>query len=139
MDVEWSKEQMLNLIEQYELRGCLWNVISKNYKNQNKKKDAWQEISFHMGADVGIIENKVKSLLAQYRRERRKVTDAKKSGSGAEDIKVPKWFAYQKFTFLDGINKPRETKESKVIYTFFWTHTVSISVLLYNILTISIQ
>jgi hypothetical protein len=43
-------------------------VISKDYKNQNKKKDAWQEISFHIGVDVDIIEKKVKSLLAQYRR-----------------------------------------------------------------------
>jgi hypothetical protein len=65
-------------------------IVSKDYKNQNKKKYAWQEISFHMEVDVDIIEKKLKSLLAQYRRERRKVTDAKKSGSGAEDIKVPK-------------------------------------------------
>jgi hypothetical protein len=83
MDVEWSKEQMLNLIEQYELRECLWNVISKDYKNQNKKKDTWQEISFNIGVDVDIVEKKMKSLLAQYRRERRKVADAKKSGSAA--------------------------------------------------------
>jgi hypothetical protein len=50
---------------------------------------------------VDITEKKVKSLLAQYRRERRKVADAKKSGRGAEDIEVPKWFAYQRFTFSD--------------------------------------
>jgi hypothetical protein len=71
-----------------------------------------------MGVDVVIVGKKIKSLLAQYRRERRNVADAKKSGSGAEYIKVPKWFVYQRFTFLDGINKPRKTKESKVIYTF---------------------
>jgi hypothetical protein len=116
--VEWSKEQMLDLIEQYELRECLWNIMSKDYKNQNKKKEAWQEISFPTGVDVGSSEKKTKSLLAQYRRERRKVADAKKSGSDADDIKVRKWFAYQRFTFLDEINKPRKTKESKVIYTF---------------------
>jgi hypothetical protein len=114
MDVEWSKEQMLDLIEQYELRECLWNVISKDYKNQNKKKDAWQEISFHIEVDVNIVEKKIKSLLAQYRRERRKVADAKKSGSGADDTKVPKWFAYQRFTFLDGINKPKEKKQQRI-------------------------
>jgi hypothetical protein len=104
---------MLNLIEQYELREFLWNVISKDYKNQNKKKDAWQEISFHIAVDADIIEKKVKSLLAQYRHERRKVADAKKSGSGADDIKVPKWFACQRLTFLDGINKPRKPKNRR--------------------------
>jgi hypothetical protein len=73
---------------------------------------------FHIGVDVNIIEKKMKSLLAQYRHERRKVANAKKSRSGAEDIKVPKWFAYQRFTFLDRINKSRKTTELKVIYTF---------------------
>jgi hypothetical protein len=34
MDVEWSKEQMLNLIEKYELRKCLLTFMSKDYKNQ---------------------------------------------------------------------------------------------------------
>jgi hypothetical protein len=109
---------MLHLIEQYELRQCSWNVISKDYKVKNKKKDAWQEISFHIGVDVDVVEKKMKSLLAQYRRERRKVSNAKKSGSDADDIQVPKWFAYQRFTFFDGINKTRKTEKSKVIYTF---------------------
>jgi hypothetical protein len=61
---------------------CLWNVLSKDYKNRNKKKDAWQEMSFHIGVDV--VEKKMKSLLAQYWRERKKGADAKKSGSGAD-------------------------------------------------------
>jgi hypothetical protein len=72
MDVEWSEEQMLNLTEQYELRKCSWNVTSKDYRNQNKKKDAWQEISFHIGVDVDIVEKKMKYLLVQYQKERRR-------------------------------------------------------------------
>jgi hypothetical protein len=52
----------------------------------------------------------MKSALAHYRREGRRVSDAKKSRSGANGMIVPKWFAYQRFTFFDGINKPRKTK-----------------------------
>jgi hypothetical protein len=74
-----------------------------------------QEMSLHTGIVVDIVEQKIKSLLAQYRRERIKVAEAKKSGSDADDIKVPKWFAYQRFKFLDGINKPRKTTKSKII------------------------
>jgi hypothetical protein len=84
MDVEWSEEQMLNLIEQYELGECLWNVTSKDYKNQNKKKAAWQEVSFHIGTDVDFVEKRIKSLRDQ--RERRKAADAKKSGCVADDM-----------------------------------------------------
>jgi hypothetical protein len=46
MDVEGSKEQMLNLTEQYELRKCLWNIMAKD--NKNHKKGGWQKISFHV-------------------------------------------------------------------------------------------
>jgi hypothetical protein len=55
----------------------------------------------------------MKSLLAQYRRERRKVADAKKSGSDTDDIKVPKCFAYQMFTFFDGINKQEKQQNRR--------------------------
>jgi hypothetical protein len=67
-------------------------------------------MSFHVGIDVDIVENKIKSLLAQYQSDRRKVAEAKKSGSGADDIKVPKCFAYQRFTFLYGINKQKSNR-----------------------------
>jgi hypothetical protein len=115
MDVKWFKKQMLNLIEQHELHKCPWNIMTKDYKNQNNRKDAWQEISFHVGIDADIVEKRMRSLPAQYRCNRRKVAENKKSGSGADDTKVPKWFAYQRLKFVDGINKPRKTKESEVI------------------------
>jgi hypothetical protein len=78
---------MSNLTQQYELRECLWNVMSKDYKNQNKKL-ARQEISFHIGTDVDIVEKKMKSLLAQYRREKEKKLTPRRR-SDADDIKVP--------------------------------------------------
>jgi hypothetical protein len=58
--------------------GVFVECHDKKYKNESKKKDAWQEISFHVGTYVGIVEKKMKSLLAQYRRERRRVADVKK-------------------------------------------------------------
>jgi hypothetical protein len=65
---------------------------------------------------MGVDENRMKFLLFQYRRKKkRKLADAKKSGSGANDIKVHKWFVYQRFTFLVGINKQAKKKKSKVI------------------------
>jgi hypothetical protein len=52
----------VKLTEQYELRECLWKVLSKD-QNQNKKKDAWQGVSFHTGIDVGIVGKKIKSFI----------------------------------------------------------------------------
>jgi hypothetical protein len=30
---------------------------------------------------------------------------------------VPKWFAFERFTFLVGINKPRKTKSKAISFT----------------------
>jgi hypothetical protein len=57
---------------------------------------------------MDVIEKRMRPLLSQYRSKRGKAADAKNSGSGADDIKVPKWFAYQRFTFLVGIHKPKK-------------------------------
>jgi hypothetical protein len=38
------------------------------------------------------LKRKLNILVAEYQWERRKVADAKKSASGADDIKVPKWY-----------------------------------------------
>jgi hypothetical protein len=34
MGAEWSKDQILNLIEQYKLQEWLWNGMPEDYKNQ---------------------------------------------------------------------------------------------------------
>jgi hypothetical protein len=47
------------------LKGVFSYGISKDYKNQNKKKDAWQEIYFYLGIEADIIENEMKSLITE--------------------------------------------------------------------------
>lgn len=42
MDVEWSREQMLHLVQQQVLRKCFWNVMAYVYKNKNKC--AWKKV-----------------------------------------------------------------------------------------------
>jgi hypothetical protein len=37
MGVEWFKEQISNLIEQYELRECLWNVVPNIIKIKRER------------------------------------------------------------------------------------------------------
>jgi hypothetical protein len=71
----------------------------------------------------------MKSLFFEYRHENKKAVESKKFGSGDDDIKAPKYFAYQLFIFLDGIKKPRKTEESRVILftliEFLLTHVSS--------------
>ena len=110
--MEWSREKIIDLIKEYKKCECLWNADLKDYKNILKKKDAWHDIGRNLEINAADAEQKMKSILAAYRREKKKVTDAKISGSGAEEMYEPKWFAYQHMKFMHNINRPRATRES---------------------------
>ncbi|MPC41102.1 hypothetical protein E2C01_034686 [Portunus trituberculatus] len=49
---------------------------------------------------------KWKIILAQFRRERKKIADSKASGSGIGDIYKPKWFAFEHLAFIHGRDCP---------------------------------
>lgn len=109
--MEWSREKTIDLIKEFEKCECLWNVCLKDYKNIVKKKDTWHDIGRNLEISAAEAEQKMKSILAAYRREKKKVTNAKKSGSGAEEMYEPKWFAYQHMRFMHNVNRQRATRE----------------------------
>ncbi|KAL4720031.1 hypothetical protein ACJJTC_014225 [Scirpophaga incertulas] len=99
----WSNENVITLIELFQERQVLWNPQMDEYKDRNKKHDAWMQIAAEFNLDKQAIEKKMRSLIGQFQRECKKP----KSGAGADDI--PKWFAYKKLLFLKDRNKPEET------------------------------
>ena len=110
--MEWTQSETLLLIAAFERCSCLWNTSLKVYKNKNKKQDAWRDIGTELKIRAEDAEAKMKSVLSAYRREKRKVTLSKKSGSGTADVFEPTWFAYESLNFMSNINKPRRTRES---------------------------
>jgi hypothetical protein len=44
-----DRERVKLLIDLYHGKECLWNIKSKEYKNQTKKKAAKTEIATHFG------------------------------------------------------------------------------------------
>ncbi|CAG4936495.1 unnamed protein product [Parnassius apollo] len=79
----------------FQAREVLWNTISEDYKNGNKKHDAWMEIASEFNLDKKVIEKKIRSLVGQFNREC-------KSKSGAIADESSKWFAFKKLMFLKG-------------------------------------
>lgn len=51
--MEWTEENVLKLIGLYENYPVLWDPQNKFYKLNNKKNDAWLEISTAMNISVG--------------------------------------------------------------------------------------
>lgn len=109
---KWDSEKIMTLIEEYRKYECLWLPSDKKYKCRNSKEDAWEEIGKVIEADVAEIKRKMKNLIAQFYRERKKRAAMKKSGAGAHF--VSKWFAYNALLFLRDKNKVRKYRERGV-------------------------
>jgi len=49
--MEWSNEKLLTLIELYHSLPILWDCKLKDYKDRNKRHDAFIEIAVRFGAE----------------------------------------------------------------------------------------
>ena len=109
-EMEWTRDQTVVLIDLYRSHPVLWDVTCTDYRNKIKKADAWRDISAAMGVERAEVERKMRSVLAQFRRERKKTKDHK-SGDGADDVYKSSWFAFESLSFLDNTTKPHGTHE----------------------------
>ncbi|CAH1967200.1 unnamed protein product [Acanthoscelides obtectus] len=95
-----------------EMQGS--NSNSHNdYKNRNKKHDATQESAQSFSCDATEVMRKWKTILAQYRREKKKIADSKSSGSGFSDLYKPRWFAYAYLNLFHGRDEPNTSMNSQ--------------------------
>lgn len=117
--MEWTNAQVLELIEMYRLRPVLWNCRLSEYKDRNKRHDAFVEIADNFKTDKAEVEKKIKSLLTIFAREVKKVKDSQKSGAGSDEIYVSKWYCYSSLLFLRDRNAPRNTIDTKVSRAHF--------------------
>nr|CAI5862376.1 unnamed protein product [Callosobruchus analis] len=104
----WTNELVVELIHNYKLHECLWNAKHIKCKCRNTKHDAWVTLAGKIGKNVAEVKRKVKNILTQFARERRRRT-MKKSGAAA--YFKSKWFAYESLLFLSDKNKIRKCIE----------------------------
>ncbi|KMQ87791.1 isoform a [Lasius niger] len=71
MKVKWDNELIIKLIEEHRKYKCLWAPSNKMYKC--RKEDAWGEISKAVGTDMAETKRKMKNLISQFYRERKKM------------------------------------------------------------------
>lgn len=110
--MEWSREKICELIEEFKTKEVLWDSSNMEYKNKQKKSDAWQEIAENINAEKSEVEKKVKSLIGQFQRETKKTKT--KSGDGTDDTYDSKWFAFKNLMFLKDKTKPHSTREAGI-------------------------
>ncbi|KAF9424300.1 hypothetical protein HW555_000439 [Spodoptera exigua] len=105
-EFNWDDSAVLLLIEKYQENELLWNPRHMDFKNRNKRNDAVRDIASVFNIASSEIERKLKNLSSHYFREKRKYEESKRSGSGRDDVQLPKWFAYKALSFLNDKNAP---------------------------------
>lgn len=77
-----NKEDILQLIHEYQKQRILWDPKDKWHFHKNKKHDAWDEIATSLDIDVEDAKKKISSLLGSFRREKAKARKTVGTGKG---------------------------------------------------------
>ncbi|KAJ8897615.1 hypothetical protein PR048_002964 [Dryococelus australis] len=97
----------------YRACSCFWEIISKDYTNRNLWNTAYEALvgkckELKPDADKQYVSKKISSLRASFRRQLRKIQDARTStGSAAEDVPEPTFWYYELLKFTLGQEKVR--------------------------------
>lgn len=104
--MEWGNDRCLRLVAAYERRPELWQSTDDNYRNKNRRQEAWKELADEVESTIDIVKAKMSSLLSSYRREKAK---EKMPFSTPQTVTKPdrqertyksRWFAYSALKFL---------------------------------------
>lgn len=114
--MEWTKDKIIAMINMYRERTLLWNQFDDFFRYKGKREAAWKEIAMAMGTTVCEAQRKMHSLLASYRRERKKYEDGANPG--------PAWFAYKHLVFLRQSKTQLSDLKGKVSQTFVAPHFI---------------
>ena len=68
----FSKEELIKLMNLYSENEAIWKVSSKLYKRIDLKKKGWECISEEMNISVDLAKKKMKSLRSTYLAEKKK-------------------------------------------------------------------
>jgi len=115
--MEWSNESVLEFLRLYEQESVIWNAKHLKHKDRNAVYDAWSNIqkSFSLQCTVQELKKKKESLMSTFRPLLSKVKVSMGTGSGADDVYKPNWFAYETMAkFLVGVSQPRSTISTQV-------------------------
>lgn len=110
----WSKDFLLEFIEMFRAQEILWKVKCNDYHNKSKRNVCYdilltkvQEIDPTANRD--LIAKKINNLRSTFRKEHKKVVESKTSGTGADDLYVPKLWYYDYLLFLVDQETPSES------------------------------
>ena len=119
LEMEWSKEKTLKLIELLQLNANLWNTsLCDTRRDKQKRKEELRGISDILGITISDATKKIQHLRTQYNREAAR--EARANSEGPNETYLSNWYAYEYLHFMKHSNKP-----------YRLLHLVSLQTLLY--------
>ncbi|XP_050074952.1 uncharacterized protein LOC126562476 [Anopheles maculipalpis] len=93
-------EKCLSLIKAIRGKPVLWKKSSIEFKNKRKHDIAWKEIAALEGYSVQEAKQQWQVLLSCYRTYKAKVRKSLRTGTDANEVYTPCWFAYKPMKFI---------------------------------------
>ena len=107
---KWRDEDVLELIELFEERTCLWDIHSNEYAERTKKEKAYLEIAEHFQTTSANVKRKLNTLRAQLGRE-----FSKEVQEGTSKRYDSKWIFYGPLQFLRPVMTAASKKSRDII------------------------
>ncbi|CAK1597311.1 unnamed protein product [Parnassius mnemosyne] len=106
------REVLCDFINIYRNEPCLWQIKNKLYHSRDKRNAALDKLvakykEVEESADRETVLKKINSLRTNYKKEKKKVENSKRSGAGADVIFEPKLWYFKELIFLDDQIDPR--------------------------------
>lgn len=92
----WTNKKVLSFIKDLQLKGCLCNIKSEQYRDRKAKSDAIENLSSKYEINVSEVEKKIANLRCQFRREHKRSSNLNKDGF----YRRATWFGYKSLLFL---------------------------------------
>lgn len=138
--MSWSKDFLLEFIELLREH--------EDYHNQMKRTGCYEVLLRKMkevdpSADISKVQKKINNLRTVFRKELKKVESSHASGSGTDNIYVPKLWYYEKLMFLKDQEQPygatsssMDTVSTQYLLFLYIYYFLLCSIHLYNYLFI---
>lgn len=108
-----NKQFLIEFIEVYRKFPCLWKIKSEEYRNKNKRNQAYEELLKKMkendsNATIQTVKNKIDALRGTFRKELKKIKDSQRSGAGEDEVYKPHLWYFDHLVFITDQETPRE-------------------------------
>ncbi|XP_039299677.1 uncharacterized protein LOC111049534 [Nilaparvata lugens] len=107
-----NRDFVISVIEMYRDHTCLWKITDPGYHDKVKRNAALEMIleffkTVDPTATKDVVTKKLNSMRGSFRKEMNKVRASQRSGTGADDVHIPKLWYFDRLQFLEDQEFPR--------------------------------